>query len=535
MDVFILIGILAFVFRFAYVISGLLFLWWRKEYRWDRMLIHLKTPQGKSTLIGKTNILFLLLLALWFVPVLRDWITVVLSACVAVLAVAYIRKFSQWFLPPISPKVVVLCVSLCIAISVAVMVLPFPEIISLAVADLLLFPVSALLVAAMGIPTRIVHRMRIRQAVMRLRSHAPMTVVGVTGSYGKTSVKEYLSAILESRMRTLKTEASKNSPIGIAETVLRLLTPEHAAFVVEMGAYKPGEIRDMAGMVRPEVGIVTAINPQHQDLFGSLERTMQAKYELLAGLTGKRIAIVNLDDARTRDMGAWAKRDGCEVWGWTIAGGGKTIGEAGYARIFRASGITHSLSGISFRAAMGNTRAAVNAPVLGAHQAGNILAAIAGAVACGVSFSDAAAAAGKIRPAKKVMQVVRDADGVTLIDDTFNNNPDAAKAAIAFLKQAKGEKILVFQPMIELGAYAEQSHEDVGRFAAGICDAVILTGRSHEPAFTRGVRSVSQHLPVYVLTPENAAAYIRAQQEKGHVTVLFKGKDAEHALALLLR
>ena len=104
-------------------------------------------------------------------------------------------------------------------------------------------------------PTGIYHKLLIAKAIRKLRDHKSMIVIGITGSYGKTTTKEYLASILSTRFRVLKTEASKNSPIGIAEVILRKLTSQHEVFVVEMGAYKIGEIAEMAAMARPQIGI----------------------------------------------------------------------------------------------------------------------------------------------------------------------------------------------------------------------------------------------------------------------------------------
>lgn len=529
MEFVLVLGVIGFILRLSYTLAGLLFLWWRKEYRLDRMAIHLKTKQGENVLFGKTHIVLLLAVSCWLIEPLSSGALALLSLGIFVLGVTYLRRLVRWHLPPVSPKVVVLGVSSLVCIGVAILLLPFPAVIVLAIADLLLFPLSVLLVLGVTLPTRLYHKIRIRKAMKLLYSHQPMTVIGITGSYGKTSVKEYLATILSQQIRTLRTEASKNSPIGIAELLLVSLRPEHRAFVVEMGAYKRGEIAEMTGMVHPEIGILTAINAQHQDLFGSIETTMQAKYELLRGLTGRKIAIVNLDDIRTRQMSEWALRDGCTVWGWTTKGSGKA---AHCTRIFRATHVVSNMSGTAFDCHMGKERIPVSAPVLGQHQVGNILASIAGAVASGMKFADACKATSKITAASKVMQVMKGVSGSIFIDDTFNNNPDAARAAISFLGTQPGKKIVVFQPMIELGSFAESSHEDVGKLAAEYADAILLTNGNFFVPFERGVRSVSKDIPLLVVNPAKTAKYIRRHAHEGDV-VLFKGKDTEHALRIL--
>lgn len=532
MELLVTLGGIGFAARAGHKIAGLLFLWWRKEYRIDRMRIHMGTAQGKTLLFAKTHLLAIFLLMLASVPGLRDISIALLAIFYAVVGGMYARSIRNWHLPPVSPKVILLGAFLVGTLIFAPFVMPFPWIVSLAITDLLLFPVSTIIVVLLTIPTRLYHRIKIRQAIGILSRHKKMAVIGITGSYGKTSVKEYVSAILATGHKTIKTEASKNSPIGIAELLLRKLSADDEVFVVEMGAYRPGEIGEMAAMVHPEVGILTAINPQHQDLFGSIETTMQAKYELVQGLVGKRIVIVNLDDHRVCTMAQWARRDGCIIWGWTVREAHKN--HAALAdEIFYGDNIRSDITGVRFECRYKSQKISVHAPVVGVHQAGNILAAIAGAVAVGMDFRSAAKAASTVSPAEKVMRVRPGVNGSIFIDDTFNNNPDAAMAAIRFLGDQKGKRIMVFQPMVELGAYAQSSHEAVGEVAAKHCDVIFLTNGNFSESFIKGVKKVSPKCPVYIRPPSPIATYIRDKVQKGDV-VLFKGKDAEHALHLLV-
>lgn len=459
-------------------------LWWVKEYRFDRMLIHLRTSQGKKFL------------------------------------------FPAWRRPPITPKAISLVVCSALTMFCLFYLLPFPLVGKLIIMDLAAFPVTCFWVGLFKFPTVIYHEALISKAVCKLRAHKSMLVVGITGSFGKTSTKEHLAAILGRQYKVLKTEASKNSPIGIAEVILRKLQPEHEVFVVEMGAYKKGEIARMTRMVCPEIGIITAINPQHQDLFGSLENTMRAKYELIEGLVGKKIAIFNADNELVCEMADRAKKDVREIWFWSI----KIQNE----KIFTAKEIKTDLGGIDFVCQFGHESANVKASVLGEHQVGNILAATAGAVACGMTLQEAASAASLIRPTTKVMEVTGGINRSTFVNDTFNNNPDAAKAVIDFMAKARGRKILVFQPMIELGKYAEVSHEEVGEYAGRICDDIILTNSNWYEHFLQGARKASSSVPVVVFSPQKANEYIRKKVKSGDM-VVFKGKEAERILQLLKR
>lgn len=463
-------------------------LWWVKEYRFDRMFIHLRTKQGRR---------------IFFIP---------------------------FRLPPISPKTVVLALITISVLSFLFFTITSPTVLVVFFLDLLTFPLTSLMVGILQVPTFFYHQLQILRAVRKLRAHKNLRVVGITGSFGKTSTKEYLATILATKYKVLKTEASKNSAIGIAEIVLAKLTPSHELFVVEMGAYKQGEIAQMAQMVRPQVGIVTAINPQHQDLFGSLDATMKAKYELISEMPPDSVAICNGDDERVRTIAEWAHGDGKKVWFYTR--NHHKLPEW-TDNIISAENIKVGQEDLAFTLRIRGERINLSARVLGEHQVSNILAAAACAWACGgMTLKDIAKGVAHIKPYTKTMQPEKSLNGATFINDTFNNNPDAARAALNFLAKTRGKKILVFQPMIELGEFAAEAHERVGCLAAQVCDEIFLTNDNFREFFERGVLTENAEKKVTVASPVETAGKIKQMIGKGD-TVLFKGKEAENVLKLL--
>ena len=482
-SLFIIAGL--WICRIIVNISSYIQLWYVKEYRPDRMIIHLKrTRQGK-------------------------WI-----------------YFPKWKLPPFSIKTFVLAILLTGTEILLFLLLPYHVLIRLAIVDLVLFPLSFLYVALLRIPTLLFHRYKIGQARKILVSHKWKSVIGITGSFGKTSTKEFLSTILGSKYSVLKTQLSKNSAIGISETVISQLQKSHEVFVVEMGAYKIGEIAEMTRLVRPSVGIITAINAQHQDLFGSIETTMKAKYELLAGLSGKRIAVVNADNEHSHTMGIWAMRDGCDVWFVTKD---KKLHPEAQSWI---EGSNSDQTSCTFTLHHKDKKKQITIPIKGEHFIMNIALAITAAIAAGMTFDEAVTAAQTIQSVDRVMQLSAGAQGEILINDTFNNNPDAAIAAIRYLEKFNRKKIVVFQPMIELGAYTDSGHVAVGKIAGKICDEIILTNSNFSKGFIRGVREADIHKNVHIFSPEKAAAYIRSIIHKDDA-ILFKGKEAEYVWKLL--
>lgn len=468
------------IVRILVKVATYIHLWYTKEYRLDRMLIHLRSPGAKRLLY----------------PTFRR--------------------------PPMRPKTLVLFGGSLITLGVFLFALPFHPIISLILVDLLTFPVVFILVLFVQIPTFIYHRLRIYQAIYILHRHKPMTVIGITGSYGKTSTKEILYTILSQKYKTLKTVSSQNSPIAIAELVIANLKPDHELFIVEMGAYKKGEIAQMCALVRPQIAIITAINPQHQDLFGSIENTIAAKYELIQGLVGARTAVMNADNEYVDQMAKKAELEGCHVIRYSaVKNKNKTVQARGEI-------ISTDARGINLSYVYAGVKTNLSVHLLGAHQISNMLAAIAVAHIVGMNDDEIVLSSKSIRPFDKTMSPVKGLNGSFFIDDTFNNNPDAALAAIKFLALQKGKKYFVFQPMIELGTYAIESHENVGK-AVHVLDEVILTNDS----YLASLKKYNTKTPMRVLSAQEGADYLRAVVRPGD-TVLFKGKESGRMLQLLI-
>ena len=487
MTPFIIVLILsaAWIVRIGINVLSYITLWYLKEYRPDRMMIHLmKTNQGK-------------------------WI-----------------YFPQWRIPPLKIKTFALFASLVACEVLLFVLLPFPILVRLFFMDLLLFPLSCIFVIFFRTPTVLFHTYRIKQARQMLAGHTWNDVIGITGSFGKTSTKEFLTTILSESYHVLKTAASKNSPIGIAEVVVSDLTNEQDLFVVEMGAYKKGEIAEMAELVHPTIGILTAINEQHQDLFGTIEHTMEAKYELLAGLVGKKIAVVNADNTYTHTLGEWAKRDECTVW--FVTTDKKNHPEAE----FWVDTIISDNESFAFKLHYKRETYSVRVTIRGEHFVINVALSIVAAYAVGMSLKDATQQASNIQTFGRVMQQSIGAKEEILINDTFNNNPDASIAALDYLAKYKKKKIFVFQPMIELGSFADSSHERVGKKAAEVCDEIIVANKNFYSAFIRGVQKVKPNMKVHVLQKQKAAAYITGIVEKGDA-ILFKGKEVEYIWRML--
>ncbi|GAC1447386.1 MAG: UDP-N-acetylmuramoyl-tripeptide--D-alanyl-D-alanine ligase [Ktedonobacterales bacterium] len=349
-------------------------------------------------------------------------------------------------------------------------------------------------------------------ARLRLARQPETMVIGVTGSSGKTSVKEATAALLTHVAPTLKTHASFNTETGLPLTVLRL-EPEHRYAVLEMGAQWVGEIAMLCRIAPPRIGIVTAVGPAHLEYFGSIENVERAKSELVRALTKDGIAILNDDDRRVRRM---ARRTSARVVTF-----GRRVGAD--VRALRVSG--DPLRGLRFTLSYGEQQARVHLNMPGEHAVSTALAAAAAALSCGLSIEAVAAGLGELRAPKRRGEIKSGPNGSMLIDDSYNANRQSVEAALSLLHAAKVSKgarrWAVLGDMFELGSYAAEEHALVGTTAAGMVDELVAIGQDAEH-LVRAAR-------VAGLAPERIHLF------KADVTSTAELAQARNAAAALVR
>jgi len=297
------------------------------------------------------------------------------------------------------------------------------------------------------------------------RGNFAIPVIGITGSAGKTTVKELCAAILAVSRRICVTEGNLNNDIGVPLILMRL-DASHEALVVELGANHAGEIASLGALVGPTIAVITLAGPAHLEGFGSLEGVARAKGELIDSLPADGVAVLNADD---RFFPEWRRRAGRRQ---VIS-----FGFAASADVRLDGAPEVSGAGSRFTIAMPRDRRIdVRLPLLGRANIGNALAAAAAASAAGASDADIREGLGKARAVKGRMHPLPGRGGATLIDDSYNANPSAARAALDFLATCGGTRIFVLGDMLELGAEAESLHAGVGEYARGRCDRLVTVG-----------------------------------------------------------
>jgi UDP-N-acetylmuramoyl-tripeptide--D-alanyl-D-alanine ligase len=301
---------------------------------------------------------------------------------------------------------------------------------------------------------------------------------GVAGSVGKTTTKEILAALVAARFRVLKTQGNLNNEYGLPLTLLKL-SDEHDAAVIEMGMSHRGELARLARIAPPDVGVITRIAVEHLEFFSSIDEIALAERELIENLAWPHAtAVLNADDERVARFAEVA--DGPVLWFSTGTGsGGTSTGAAsgppssgdGAPPQFRAEKIEErGVNGSAFDFVSPAGRARLELPLIGRHNVMNAVAALAAASLWGIGAEDAQRVFPHLQPADKRGEVVKFAEGFTVINDSYNSSPTALNALAELLAATPGfsRRILVAGEMRELGNSAPELHRECGRHIAGL-------------------------------------------------------------------
>ena len=357
---------------------------------------------------------------------------------------------------------------------------------------------------------KLVSEMFFRDAQKKLAARPDLIKIGITGSYGKTSVKFILGTILQEKFQVLVTPSSFNTPMGVTRIIREKLTPAHQVFVAEMGARHVGDIKELCRLVHPHHGVLTSVGPQHLDTFHTLERIKSTKYELMDAIPEGGCCFFPDDKGICRELfdkthkekrlcSVHPGADDADVWATDIQ-----VSSQGSAFILHAM----------------NDSIACQTRLLGEHNIQNILLAATVGLRLGMNLRQIARGVSRIAPVEHRLQLIPSA-GVTIIDDAFNSNPKGAQAALKVLRDFEGRRIIITPGMVELGAGEEQFNHDFGTMMAECVDVAILVGRKHTAPIAKGLKEAGfpQENIFQVSTLDEASAILRQIGRPGDVAL----------------
>lgn len=325
---------------------------------------------------------------------------------------------------------------------------------------------------------KLISEMYFRDARRKLLSNPSLIRIGLTGSYGKTSVKHILGTILSEKYPTLITPASFNTPMGVTRAIREKLTPTYQIFVGEMGARHVGDIKEMCRLVHPTIGIITSVGPQHLETFKTIERVAKTKYELIDALPEKDSRSYFYNDGsyclemyqKTTKTKTLCGRDPetCDVW---------------------CDGVTVSPEGTKFVLHIkGKGEIECQTRLLGDHSVQNILLAAAVASDLRLTLKQIAHGIEKLQPVKNRLELMQNPGGFTIINDAFNSNPVGAKAALEVLRQFPGRRIIITPGMVELGEKEAEYNRIFGTQMLGCADIAIVIGKNRATPILDGLK-----------------------------------------------
>ncbi len=546
-----------------------LYLWQLKEYHIGRFLAHFSTGKGRRIFLSP---LFLLKLALLFasfllylyfqsrvqsvglfslaaqvlIPnlsiTLYAFSFVVLSAFAGEAAYSVYAFFRRTLLHPVITKKSGALIAITHLFVFAFALALFENILGelsfgeyalaafvLLLADVLT-PLFVSLVVLLFQPFAVLGRNRlIALARKRRESLDKLLVIGIVGSYGKSSTKEFLARILSEKFKVAKTKANQNSEVGVSLAILNDVRPETEIFVCEIGAYDEGRVRYVSDIAKPKIGILTGIDEQHMATFGSQKNIIDAKYEILEVLTEAGIAILNWESRLVRESYV-EKREVVKAKKTALCG---MVEKKDYW----AENIKIEIDRLSFTVvARDGDSADFNLRLPGRHNIEPILLAVAAARELGMTLQDIANICQKFEPSIGGMKKKPGVNGITVIDSTYSSNPDGVIAHLDYLKLFPGKKAVVMPCLIELGKASKEVHRRIGEAIGRICNLAIITTSDNFKEINAGAVNAGMRADSILLL-ENPALIEEIIKKSlfGHDVLLLEGRSPKPIIAQLTK
>lgn len=479
-------GIVAIgVLEGALVVLSQIALWQRKEYRIDRMASYINSPEGSLARQGTALVSAALLVAAWVLFYMQMGAVaeyIAMGSMVAVLIGHGMRIVKKGVIRPdwTYRAFGVLLATGASSLAVLSLVSLLEQFIALEIATILfLLPgIVFVCVMALGIPVQLQKRVVITRARKKREQLQNMTVVGITGSVGKTSTKTYLLHLLGGQSNEIiATGEHRNSPYVVAKDMLEKLSEKTKIYIAEMGAYRKGEIAELVQLTHANIGIVTAITNQHVALFGSLAALANTKWELIDFLPEDGTAILHAGDATIVKQAKGLKKKA--VW---------FSADEHAAADIQVSGLELHSDHTSCTLIIAGNKYAITLPIISRGQIIPYLAAVSAAHVLGVSDEDIVKQSKTLPVLPRTMEIRHGKQGATIIDDSYSASEASVVNAIEYAASLSDPSVrIVLVPIIELGSEGHRVHERIGKLLSGTKLSVYVYGDAYKEDILRGL------------------------------------------------
>jgi UDP-N-acetylmuramoyl-tripeptide--D-alanyl-D-alanine ligase len=544
----VLIGSIVVFFWFFKEVKSFLFwayLWQLKNYHIGRFLAHFDTYSGKKIfmnlglafkcliflgtllIIGSTTYLYP-----DYVNVFLSQINLFIIACIPLVFFLYILEGSLAIIgllkgslkkPGMTSKISVLLpiifiplVAITILLGVNLyqdylypikwMIFDLASFTAVILAFDILTPLIVSLIVLLLQPITVIMRNRIIKRAMKKReSLENLLVIGITGSYGKSSTKEFLKEILSGEFKVVSTQKNENSEMGISQCILEQVNKEYEVFICEMGAYNRGGIKLLCNIAKPKIGVLTGINNQHLATFGSQKNIVKGKFELIDSLPSEGLAVLNWDSELIKDN-----------FNSTVNSVKYSISEK---QDVWAEEIKEDKKGISFKVFLRTGESqSLKTNIHGIHNVSNLLSAIAVAKKLGMDLD---VIIKKIEEIKGGIIIKRVGD-FDVIDATYSSNFDGIISHLEYLKNWEERKILIMPCLIELGKEGKEAHHKIGRKIGEVCDLAIITSKDYFKELKKGAieSGMKEENILFIQNPDNILKKVFALVNEKDVILL---------------
>ncbi|MFA5747209.1 MAG: UDP-N-acetylmuramoyl-tripeptide--D-alanyl-D-alanine ligase [Candidatus Paceibacterota bacterium] len=514
-----------------------LYLWQLKNYHLGRFIAHFSTAKGQEIFLNKIFVIKISLLVLFFFASSFGFLIWWAAALVLFYAAESVHS-GLALLSGKAKRPIWTGKALFLSASTFAVIFYFPAsffyvysagsifLAWLLFLDILAPAIVSGTVLALQPITAFLRSRTIAEAKARRAQFKNLTVIGITGSCGKSSAKEFLAEILSKKYRVLKTPKNQNSEIGISRTILGLLKPEHQIFICEMGGYDIQGIKLLTEIAKPQIGILTCVNSQHLATFGSQENITKAKFKLIESLPGDGTAVVNIDNDLIRKelqshrfavkkIRRYSAKGEAEIWAENVEiKKAKTSFEI-FSRDGEFARIEMDMPG--------------GWPIVS-----NVLAAAAAAKELKMSLPEIGRACQKIDAKLAPVSVKRGIEGLNIIDSSYSANPDGVIADLDYLNVWVGKKIVVMPSLIELGKASAGVHKNIGDKIGQVCDLAIITSLEGVRDIKEGAmeRGLGPEKILFMENPKAIVGRLKKELQRGD-TVLLEGRVPEGVLKLL--
>jgi len=510
------------------------YLWQLKDYHFGRFIDHFKTHKGKSIFLSPLFVLKLILLALFlFTNSLFNQLFYILFLIYLLEVILFFRIiYKKSFKKPIATKKILFLTGVCFAI-VALFLVGYSSQLKIILAFDILTPFIISAIVLLFQPISVLLRNKtLRQArgkLEEIKSRGRLKVIAITGSYGKTSTKEFLSTILSKKYKVLKTKEHQNSEIGVAKCILEELNNNHEIFIAEIGAYNKGKVKEVCFVIKPDIGIVTGVNEQHLALFGSLKNLLSAEggVELEEALGKDGLLIVNGDNKYCLDLYKKSDLQNKKIYNLNS--------KVAVSDIWTEE-IWVDKKFVSFVARnKHNEMEHFKVNVLGKHSIQNLLGAILTSRELQMSFGEISEATKSIQEKQSGMVLKTSKHGINVIDSSYSANPDGVFADLNYLSIFPNKKIIVMPCLIELGKKSSEIHQEIGKRIAKVCDLAIITTKDKFKEIENGFNEAKNASAKCLLCDKAQDIYsLITLSAKSGDAVLLEGRVPTQLINLLL-